>query len=428
MDIGSWDTICVIAVDQINQQLTAKLDQLIQSFDYSGADPFGSTYEFSGTFGPWQVVPGGSNTLIHVQIPVTSGKLVSGSATTDVSGMSVVVEVSLQLLPVQAQGNAQQLTFDFRQAGTQPGDTTPGLVTPISFSDPNNTGKGSLLLSAVVAVLVNNASEVSFVFATIGVVDPSTPSWLTPVRSTYDYSQPVGGTAGYLAILSVTSDRDITGYDTQIDPGLVSSSYPVTFAVSQPLFMQNIVLPILPSAFPNTSAQTFQCSNGVITNTGEFGTPGVTKGAITYHPEVTSLQVTSTDNYLQVATSGNVDLDMPNASMDFSVTAKNVLTYDQGSNTLTFQPDPNPMTSHSNNIPWYDYVLIALTGGIALAIFSIVVPLIASEIADDLNSGSSGIDLTKAPPKTVQWQGMQSFQVQDAGLDDLFYMRGTPVG
>jgi hypothetical protein len=310
--------------------------------------------------------------------------------------------------------------------GTQPGDTTPGLVTPVSCSDPNGSGKGPLVLAAVAEVLVANGSEVSFVFATVGVAE-GTPPWLTPVRSRYDYSGTVGSGAGYLAILSVTRDVDVSGFDTQIDPALLSAAYPVTFAISPALFMSNVVLPTLPSAFANTDPTTFQCEGGVITNTRAFPTPGVKKGAITYDPEVTSLVVTSVDDYIQVATSGDCGLDMPNASMSFSVTAQNVLAYDPAANAVTFQPDPNPQTSHSTDIPWYDYILIGLSGGIALAVFAIVVPMIASEIAGALDSGPSGIGLTQAPPRSVQWQGMQSLTVQDAGLSDLFYLRGTPA-
>jgi hypothetical protein len=43
------------------------------------------------------------------------------------------------------------------------------------------------------------------------------------------------------------------------------------------------------------------------------------------------------------------------------------------------------------------------------------------------SSNSSGITLTQTPPQTVQWQGMQNIQVGDAGLNDLFYLRGHVV-
>ena len=430
MNINGWDTICVIAADYINTQLGRNLGQLIQTFDYSATDPFAGPYTIKGTFGPWQLVPGGSNTLVHMNIPITSGSVTLASgASTDISGMAVVVEISLNLLPAQSDQSLTQLTFNFQQAGKVPGDTTPGLVTPVTFSDPNNTGKGSFVETAVVQVLIANAREVSFVFATIGLVQPNVNTWLRPVKSAYTYTQPVGQGSGYLSILSVTLDREISGLSTELDTSLISSSFLVSIAISSDLFLQNVVMPMLPSALPNTDASTFKFVPGVgIQNTRSFPTPGVTAGAITYHPQVDSLTISSTDNYLANSVQGSCGLDMPNASMDFTVAAKNVLSYNAANNTLSYQPDPNPTTSHTNNIPWYDYILIALTGGIGLAIFAIVVPIIANEIANTLNSSnSSGITLTQTPPQTVQWQGMQNIQVGDAGLNDLFYLRGHVV-
>lgn len=428
MNIGQWDTICTVQTSYVNQQLANNLDQILQEFSYGGDDPFAGPYTIRGTFGPWQVVPGGSNSLLHMQVPIKSGTLSprSGSST-DISGMSVVVEISLALLPAPGSSSQHELRFDFREVGTQPGDTTPGLVTPFSVSDPNHTGKGSTVENAVVQCLVAHGSEVSFVFATVGVVDPGAQSWLSPTASTYNYTNPVGGGEGFLSILSATQGQDISGWDAQIDSALLSTEYPITFAVSQPLFLQNVVMPLLPRSFPGTDASTFayRAGTGIVSTRG-FGTPGVQKGAITYYPEVTSLVVSASDNHLSTSAQGTCDLDVPNAYMGFSVSASNVLQYDAGANTLHFQPDPNPTTSHDNHIPWYDYVLIALTGGIALAIFAIVVPIIANEIADDLNSAGT-LDLSQTPPQTVMWQGMEALQVQDAGLSDLFYLRGSPV-
>ena len=93
MNIGHWDTICTVDADYINQQLTHNLDQLIQTFAYTGKDPFAGDYTISGHFGPWQLVAGGSNTLVHVEIPIASGTVTAGDSQTNIGGMSVVVEI-----------------------------------------------------------------------------------------------------------------------------------------------------------------------------------------------------------------------------------------------------------------------------------------------------------------------------------------------
>jgi hypothetical protein len=428
MDIKGWDTICVIRADYVNQQLSRNAAKLIQEFTISGNDPFGGAYEISGNFGPWQVVPGGSDTLIHMQIPIAQGTVTHGQgAKTDISGMAVVVEISLSLLPSPSTEGAQELRFDFKAAGTKVGDSTPGLVTPVSVTDPKSTKLGSVVETGVVNALVANGSSVSFVFATIGVVRTAVDSWLKPAVSAYSYNQPVAGATGYLAILSSTTSRDVSGLDRQIDPGLLPGDYPVTFAISKDLVLEHVVQPALPQSFPNTSASTFTFANGVITNTGSFDAPGVQKGALTYTPSIESLTISVTDNHLTLVVSGSCGLRMPNASMTFSVTAHNPLAYDASRNTISFQADPNPTTSHDNHIPWYDYILIGLSGGIGLAIFAIVAPIIANQIADSMNRGAASTDLAQTPPQTIQWQGLEAMTVKNAALNDLFYLQGVPA-
>lgn len=281
-------------------------------------------------------------------------------------------------------------------------------------------------MEAVAAVLVHNAGEVSYVFAQIGLVDPKVPSWLTPVHSRYGYQQPTGSNSGYLAVFSVTSDRNVNGLSTQIGSELVSTSYPLAFIISGPLFLANIILPLLPTAFPGTDRSFFAFANNQISSTKPFNLKGVAPAGITYTPVANSLVIGIDDNKLTNSISGTVDLHMPNASLSFSVSTRNVLQYNPGTNSFSFLPDPSPVTQSQKNIPWYDYVLIGLSGGLALGIFAIVINVVADEVRDAINSGGAGGELNDAPAKVVAWGGMEAITVRAAGLSTAFWLRANP--
>lgn len=427
MDIKGWDTISIIDVASVNAQLRAGLDKLIDSFIYAGESALGGIYTISGEFGPWQL-SGGSDQLLYLDIPIVQGTLhvlSAGGSSTDIGGMTVTVEVTLNLLPSPTRGHITELRFDFKAAGTNDSPTVPGLVRPIKCSDPKHTGLAGYVMDAVAAVLVHNAGEVSYVFAEIGLVDPNAPSWLTPVRSRYGYQQPAGGQSGYLAVFSVTTERDLSGLSTQIDSDLVSLSYPLAFLISGPLFLEHMILPLLPAAFSGTDTSYFAFANNTISLTKPFNLKGVAPASITYTPVAHAMAIAIDDNKLTNSLSGTVGLHMPHASMSFSVSTKNVLQYDVANNSFSFLPDPSPVTKSEKHIPWYDYALIGLAGGIAVGIFAIVINVVADEVRDAINSGGAGGRLNDAPAKVVAWRGMQAITVRSAGLSAAFWLRAT---
>ena len=133
MDLFGWDTIFATTLSKANQALRAGMANLVSSFTFSE-----SGFDLTGAFAPWQMVTGGAGKLLHMQVPIVSGTMKSGSGSIDLAGLSVTVEVSLQLLPSQAGAGASDLRFNFSSVGSTPGSATPGLVTPLSISDPQN--------------------------------------------------------------------------------------------------------------------------------------------------------------------------------------------------------------------------------------------------------------------------------------------------
>ena len=421
MDTGQWDTIYAIHLNQVNAALAKSTGKVPQTFSLSGVDFV--PYTVQGQFSRWSVIPGGSGQLIWLQLDIGSGSFMLGTGhqaqSAPLAGISIQVEVSLQLIPAQAGGSTLQ--FDFKAVG-KPGQAVPGLVTPLKLLDPNkalNPAMADALPGLMANFLVNNAAAVTYVFASINPANAATVKWLEPVKSDYVYLQSNAGD-GYLAILSVTSDRDISSYLRQVDPSLIAPGVQGFFVISTNLFMQFVVLPLLPGAWGNgaTAASfSFSPANHTISNTGNLGANGVTQGAITYYPEITSFGMAVNGGNLTTAVSGNCDLKM-GMSMDYSISTACPAGYSSATKTLAFRPDPNPGEHHDTHIPWYDYLM----GPLPDIIVAAVIPAIANGIASGLTGQLQNITVLDNPPQAVQWSQQGNMQVATAGLAGALYL------
>lgn len=416
MNLFGWDTAYAISISNINAALANNNGTIPQQFNYNQ-----SGITMQGSFSPWRIVKGGSGKLLRMEFPVQSGTFSMAGQSAQLDGVVLVAEVNLDLLPA---GTSQKNLMFNLKAVAQNGVTGPGLVTPINLLDPNghlNAAQHGLVYGLFPQYLVDHASQITFVFANVNFVPPATDSWLAPVQCDYAYLEKNDGSS-YLGILSVTTNRDISGLDRNIDPAIVSGNNNAGILISKQLFLRNVIFPLLPSIFQHgTTSNNFSLNaNGDIVNHGSFPTDSVKKGAITYQPQVDSLLMTCSANYLLTSISGSCDLGL-NMSMTFGIVSKNVLNFNPANYQLTFAPDPNPYQTHDSHIPWYDY----LFGVIPDIIIAIVVPEIADGIADDLDKYSSSINLAQAPPMNIGWPGMKPITIGSAGLSDNYFMQGN---
>ncbi len=421
MNLNGWDTGYATTLAEVNIAL---------------ADPKAVPASFSvtaqgmavqGGFGLWSIVPGGAGDLLHLLVAVGSGTVSGGgAATVDLAGMSVLLEINLQLLPPNA-ANQQALKFNFKTVGTASTPSAPGVVKPLLVFDPAK--KLSFLQSAVFGAciaqsLVNQASALSFSFANINLVAPGgaggLSSWLAPVSCAYEYYQ-TGAGAGYLVILSVTDSRNTDNISRKIDPELISGNWAAFFAVSEALFLRNVIQPILPKLYPGTddSFFHFDAVGQVITSTKPIGLAGIKPAAITYNPRITAMQISVVGSTVVAVVSGDCDLYM-GMSMTFSVSSTSQSSVHPVTGELSLAKDPAPIESHESHIPWYDYLM----GGIPDLIMAIVVPLVADSIAGGLSSAIKGMSFASAGAQNVHWVGMKAFTVGGGQLNHDFRLWG----
>jgi hypothetical protein len=429
MNTFGWDTVYVLGIDRVNDALEARKNQLIQAFEIVPGGELPLTAK--GTLASWQVVAGGSGKILHLKMTVGEGACtfqIGSPRTVDLAGIELVVAVQLHLLPLSSKSKIEELRFHIDRAGKMGQPNEPGIITPVALHDPKNRldqAEKALLTAAMSGYIAANGKRISFVFATINLVPPSTESWLTPVRSAYVYADRQRGT-GALGILSVTTDREIARLPRQVDAALLSAEYEASYGISQQMFLEHVIRPGLPQAFGHgTSEATFsyEAGSGSIVNTKAIPTDGIKEGAITYHPKIRKLSITTDGRGLRSSYQGDCDLKA-GITMKFWINTKNPAVYEPARKTIAFLPDRDPDSRHEADIPWY----LSFLGLLVKPIVEIVVKLVADGIAKSLTrQAGEKISLTRNPPTSIQWVETRALNVQSAAVDKGFFMQGTLV-
>jgi hypothetical protein len=433
MQTFGWDTVFVIDTNRVNAALAAHRHQLLMEFDGSlGAE---AGVVATGKFNAWEIVQGGSGKILYLNLPILEGVLRVGGFVVsmiegvphevNLAGTSVVMAVQLEMLPRASDAPAGSeyldLRFDIRQVGM--GNPGPGLITPVTVLDPAgrlSQSDKAFLLAVLAEFLVANSAKVGYVFASINLVPPTSNSWLAPVKSDYAYLDKAGY-GSYLAVLSVAEERDISQFPRMIDQNAISQGKAASFLISRGLFLKNVIQPYLPAAY-STVASSFKLDQAsqTIRNNVSFNTQSVKVGAITYHPRIDQLTVTTNAEGLSTHIEGYCSLYV-GISMKFTVRTKNKATFNSAAKTISFLPDPNPESSHNANVPWYYWFL----GPIAVLITELVVKIISNNLASALDKlAREALSIAKTPPQSIQWRDTTALDVSSAGVNDAFYMMG----
>jgi len=415
-----WDTVFVISADRVNEMLIANADKTVLQFGTSL--PNMPAWTATGRFAPWQLAEGGSNDIVHLRLPIETGTLSDGTTSFDLAGLTLVIATYLDWLAFNDQ---QQLQFDYHAQGEPGNEPDRGELSVIALRDPNQQLPpefNALLAYAFGAFLVANRDQVRFVFATVNLIPPTVNSWLAPKKSAYGYFRRESSDQHFLAILSVTTDRDISKLQRTVDPTALPTTTNASFVIADNLYLLNVIAPSLAHAF-NTGADAFYYdgTNRVLRNNRRLWTRPVKSGAITYHPFIDYLEIRSVDGALQGRYSGGVDL-YAGISMTYTIDARNAASYDTSSGTLGFARDPSPKESHQADIPWYWW----LGGLIVIAVVEIVVSVISNDIADQItNDNRERLAFGRYPPSSILWGSSSGLFVNYVGINNAMYILGN---
>lgn len=402
MDLVGWDLVFAIGIEQVNAALTAQKEKLVRSFDFT------APVAASGAFGDWRIVEGGSGDILQMQIAIESGTLAAATGPVAIGGSALTIQVKLNLLPLPS--GVQQLGLDLDS------------ITFVSFENmPAGVGEiaGVELGTAFTHNLSQQASQVTFVLASVSPMAAGAPSWLSPTALRFAYVLPDGGKPT-LGIFAVVDGRDVSSLQTKVDSQVIGSGG-VGFALAPQLFLANVFAPALASALGFPAASLVLAGDTKLTNQGNLPLHSVSEAGEDYHPKLTSMSAELVDDRINLSFAGDCDLGM-NISMSFNGSSSVGLTLG-ASKALSFITIGTQAFDKDVDIPWYDH-LLDIAGGVAEIILQVTVAAISSELSDGISQVAGTTALVSEAPAIVGWVGTSGFNPTAAGLAGGFWLHG----
>lgn len=430
-----YDLAYACTIDKINSQFVDYFNNTKVTMTYEGVDSTTqSPITLNCEMGPWEIVKGGSNRVLFVNMPIKSGTFTVSSSSYDLSTVSVIVAMQLGWVgsgsvSAAGEGDNTNLVFDMQEPGEVGSDPDSGQVSVRSVSDPNEhlTELAETIFSTEFAtILISNQSNVSAILAQIETTPPNSAEWMKPMKWDYQYVEPSSGIA-VLAILSVFTDRDLppqTGFDTNI----LVEGHDFYVILSQPQVLQNLIQPGLPEAFGSgTSASDFAYhptdgesvpETGYIQNTNEISTDTAKWAATTYYPKLSLYKITISSADVQTKFEGHCDITgLANAYITYDGLSTTTGSFDSSSHSITFST-PSTSINSQKHIPWYDWL-----GGIVI---DPIIIAITNQVEDNVKEAVSNSipTVTAEVTNTVKWMGTTAV-ANDGGLEDAIWYRGA---
>lgn len=420
MDTFGWDTIFIVDIDFINQALAKSSAQLISRFSYSTS---GRVIE--GTFGAWSIQPGESGKILQLRLPIASGIMGAGAGPEmDLSGVTVTVNVALQMRLPPDGSPGQSLLFDFRpMEGVAAGN---GTVTPAGVDDPGNVlspMQRQFLNYDLAQCLVDHADEISFVFATVNPLAAADMPWLRPVSSDYYCGAVEGRTSAVMAILSVNDSRDISALRATPDFSALPESCNAAMVIAPSLFLLHMLAPAFGTSF-GVAAETFTLADPLTLSGAGFSLPRVSAAGEHYYPTADSLTAKVEDTKVAIALSGSCSLGM-GISMTFSSTSVIEAVADLNSPAFTFRTVGTPTFSDDTHTPWYDYLVGVVMMGVPALVLKICVDAVSSALGHALENSDGADQAAVTARGIVSWAGAGDFTPFEGGLATALYLRGN---
>ncbi len=442
---NGYDYVFSLSSDEVNSILTENLTNKNIEVKYNTKDPdSGSTITLNFSLFPWQIVPGGSGTLLNMSLPIKAGYMaIEGGAlpsgSYDLTNVSVIIQIMLGWLGTgdkqQASGSGGTNHLVFSPTTTT--KNNPGYISEVAIIDPdkqlNLIAKG-ILSSVVLNSLIANKDKLKYIFANVELSPANLSSWLTPVKWQYYY---VGSKTGpsALCFLCQLSNKSFPPQPT-FDAKNLDINNNSLVLISQESFFNNVILPSVEKSFPTGKFTSSTNPEEAVTikNNGDFNLDKVTTNSFT-------LTTSNSGNGLAISSSGGGSLKflfglakLPGASYSWSVSSVNPLSY--SNNLVSFNKDNSPTIHHDQTIHWYDWVLLV---GLGITNIAGLVSAILDSVNDyydksadmgvtNINNRIQGsIDGDVINLKNlISWDKQErGFSPTDAGLSVSFYVRGN---
>lgn len=448
MDTYQYDYSYALTKDKVNEIMSNNLASVVMPLVYSDHDSVtGAVTTIDVNLGVWSMADGGQNRLVKLNIPIKEGFLsISGlpgvNGSWDMTGVSMLVEVNLGWMgagneqELDGAGSLTSLVFSPTRDAT-PDD--PGYVAIITVTDPTGQLTGAavgMLKQFAQAAFYENRGNLKYIFAGVVPIPAGVATWLRPCKWQYYVASGDIEALCFLCMLSDVPFPDAPAFDST---ALVAGSNAVAL-ISQEAFFANTLLPAVEASFPEGSFSVSESDqHSLISNTGSFN---VSVDGDNINTDSFRLWPSDSGNGLQTSSAGGGPLkflfgwaDLPGASYSWSVKTVNPLSLNISTGVMTFENDPKPTTTHDQNIPWYDYIILV---GMGLTLVGLIADIVdaVKGFGDKVNdAGMSNIndavqssfdDSVVNVTNLLDWKANgQSFTLTDGGLDGALYFRGN---
>lgn len=376
-----WDTISIVKQDTINSNLEDVWKSENAYFHKLLSD--GTSY-VEGIFGCFQIINGGGGRIVRMKIPIQSGELVLNENHINLDGISAIIEITLCMLPEQ--NDLAVLKTEYCNLAKNRDEMTEekrGWILPVTLIDPEGRigVYATVVLDSICHYLLENSKQLEMIFAEINFAKNTSPEWVLPKKCAYSYLD-----SGYLAILSVCDDREISELPLDIDISGISLGTNSFYVLSSELMLKNLILPGLIELYQNADENSYSYKERELYNTHTLRMHEIKSGAIYYTPIVYEKgNVARVDgDYISVTYVGECDM-YAGITMYWNgaVKLKASLEYD---GTISFYREGTSF-SDDEDVPWYLAWLLPIIG----LIIQIVVAVISDDLIDSIEKKSGSI-------------------------------------
>lgn len=448
MDTYGYDYSYAITKKKVNEIMQKNLSTVFMPLKYKDHDPVtGAITTIDVNLDVWSMAGGGQNSTLKLNVPIKEGFLsISGlpgvNGSWDMTNVNMLLEVKLGWMgdgdeqELDGEGALTKMVFSPVEIAT-PGDA--GYLAITKVTDPTGqltTAAVGMLKQIAQAAFFENRDNLQYIFAGVVPIPAGSVTWLRPHKWRYYVAS---GDIEALCFLCMLSDVAFPN-DRAFDSTALKSGSNAVALISQDAFFRNTLLPAIETAFPGGSfSVSLQDQHSLISNSGSFDVKVDGNDINTNHFK---LWPSNSGSGLQTSANGGGPLkflfgwaDLPGASYSWTVKTINPLQLDLSSGKMTFKDDPSPTLTHDQDIPWYDYILLAGMG--------LTLPGLIADIVDAVNGfgnkvnkvGISNInnaiqssfnDNVVNVTNLLYWEADgESFTLTEGGLDGALFFRGN---
>ncbi|AIY80497.1 clostridium P-47 family protein [Clostridium botulinum 202F] len=414
MNTYGWDIVYGCSNRVVNKHLKEYINKNQIEFLYSNVD---KKQEIKMIFDTWEIINGGSSNFLRIKIPIKDGYLKIKKETIYLNGVTPIIEIKLDFFNDDSNIHVKQLKFNVVS-----GSDANIKVIVGDLSGKMDEETEIYFKNLLIKAFIKNVEQVSYIFASLNV--KSNIEWMNPKKFKFVYYSPTDNSEGYLFILSVVTNRDISKLSTNVDGNILSNNSEVGLLISEKLFLQNLALPKLSSNMgSDISGKNFEVSSYSDTTAGIYNSStlnwyGIKVGLIWYYPKINSFVLNSYEgNKFNIKVYGRVKLTgYEIVYADFSINSINKFMYDSKNKRAYFEIDKNAKTDKTIYIRPVDLIPAAIINSVVYWSMESIKEALGFQLANNFTDIINNI---------VEWNNIKISEVTNVILNVGFCIQGN---